>query len=187
MARHECETCVLSLLVSLPLPPSLSLPFSLSALQCCSCCSFNNSKCRCFFTLLVPAHLAACLPAVAQHARTLRIRNVWHYVYATRQIQLSSWLQLRKADSVNAARHLAAFSLALPLPLLLSMPLNYSTILLQVPLVLWQQQNRLNYSKMHLWHAALSILSCIILLPYSANYFHFTFVQKIEKISHRQS
>lgn len=185
MARHECETCVLSLLVSLP--PTFPFSFSLSPLQCCSCCSFNNSKCRCFFTLLVPAHLAACLPAVAQHARTLRIRNVWHYVYATRQIQLSSWLQLRKADSVNAARHLAAFSLALPLPLLLSMPLNYSTILLQVPLVLWQQQNRLNYSKMHLWHAALSILSCIILLPYSANYFHFTFVQKIEKISHRQS
>lgn len=71
MARHECETCVLSLLVSLP--PTFS--FSLSALQCCSCCSFNNSKCRCFFTLLVPAHLAASLPAVAQHARS-------HYVYA---------------------------------------------------------------------------------------------------------
>lgn len=77
MARHECETCVLSLLVSQPLPPSLSLPFFLSPLQCCSCCSFNNSKCRCFFTLLVPAHLAARQPASLLWPSTRA-----HYVYA---------------------------------------------------------------------------------------------------------
>lgn len=63
----------------LPAPPfSLFLSLSLPPLLCSSCCSFNNSKCRCFFTLLVPACLHACLPAslhIAQHAHTLRIRN----------------------------------------------------------------------------------------------------------------
>lgn len=86
MAKHELATCVFaSLLAAVPIPntPSL-LP---SSEYCCSCCSFNNSKCSCFFPLYLPPPLSLCF-AVCLTARAHYVyATFWHYVYATRQTE----------------------------------------------------------------------------------------------------
>lgn len=116
-----------------PPPPPLSLSFSLSPFLPCSAPAVAvliiQSAGAFSLFLCLPACMPVCQPAcILPSTRTHYVyAMVWHYVYATRQIQLSSWSQLWKADSVNAASHLLAFSPS-PVSVFLSLSLSRTSI-----------------------------------------------------------